>query len=161
MRGRPSLVIVAALLTALAPAALLGGGGPIVVAATLGVAVAVALVVVRRLTLEAESGRPRAVPARGDGGVPELRQIAKLVRAAELSDYEVDRSFRPLVAPIAELRLARHGVSLEGDPTRAEELLGSELFQLVRPGRARGTNRVEGGIGRAQIEAIIGRLEGL
>ena len=81
--------------------------------------------------------------------------------AAEISEFERDRGLRPLLAPIAGLRLARRGVVLERDPRGAEELLGYDLAELVDPQRPRSSDRAGGGTSREAIEAMIGRLEQL
>ena len=99
-------------------------------------------------------------PRRPDG-VPRIRAIAETLAAAEISEFERERGLRPLLAPIAGVRLARRGVVLERDPLGAEELLGSDLAELVDPQRPRSSGRAGGGTSREAVEAMIGRLEQL
>ena len=94
-------------------------------------------------------------------GVPRIRAIARTLAAAEISQFERDRGLRPLLAPIAGLRLARRGVVFERDPLGAEELLGTDLAELVDPQRPRSSDRAGGGTSREAVEAMIGRLEQL
>ena len=109
----------------------------------------------------ARSNPPSTQRPRGPDGVPRIRAIAETIAAAEISEFERERGLRPLLAPIAGLRLARRGVDLERDPLGAEELLGSDLAELVDPQRPRSSDRAGGGTSRKAVEAMIGRLEQL
>ena len=119
---------------------------------------AVAIGVLYRLCARNPPSTPRL---RGSDGVPRIREIARTLAAAEISEFETERGLRPLLAPIAGLRLARRGVVLERDPLGAEELLGCDLAELVDPQRPRSSDRAGGGTSREAVEAMIGRLEQL
>jgi hypothetical protein len=136
-------------------------GYPAEVAAASAVAFAavVALVTTRDLAARARS---QARPVRRDADPPrleQLRRIGEALAAAQASELGIERELRPLVRPLAAMRLARRGVDLDRRPEDARALLGEQLWELVRADRARGSNRVEGGISVAALESVIERLE--
>jgi len=133
----------------------------VAVAAALVVAICLAAVAIRVLYRLCDRRPPSATRPREPDGVPRIRAIAETLSAAEISGFETERGLRPLLAPIVELRLARHGVVLERDPVGAEELLGRDLAELVDPQRPRSSDRAGGGTSREAVEAMIGRLEQL
>jgi len=133
----------------------------VAVAAALVVAICLAAVAIRVLYRLCDRTPPSATRPREPDGVPRIRAIAETLSAAEISGFETERGLRPLLAPIVELRLARHGVVLERDPVGAEELLGRDLAELVDPQRPRSSDRAGGGTSREAVEAMIGRLEQL
>jgi hypothetical protein len=57
------------------------------------------------------------------------------------------------------MRLGRRGVDLDRHPEEARAILGEHLWELVRPGSFRGSNRVAGGISVAGLQSLIERLE--
>ena len=152
------------LVTALAAAALGIGflvGYPTEVAAatTIAVAALVSLVTTRELAARAEL---RARPARRRADSPPLEQLRRVNRAltaAQASEFGVDRDLRLLFRPIAAMRLARRGVDLDRHAEKARSILGEQLWELVRPDRPSGSNRVAGGISVAGLESLIERLE--
>jgi len=133
----------------------------IVPATTLAVAGAVSLAVARRLHQLARRRPPSRDATREGEPLQQILEIARTLEAAERSEFEVDRSLRPLLASVAAVRLARRGLSLERDPERAERLLGPELAALVGTSRPRASNRVAVGMRRDEIDAMVGRLEQL
>ena len=133
----------------------------VAVSAVFVLAICLAAVAIRVLYPLCDRNPPSTPTPRGPGGVPRIRAIARTLAAAEISEYERERGLRPLLAPIARLRLARRGVVLERDPLGAEELLGCDLAELVDPQRPRSSDRAGGGMSREAVEAMIGRLEQL
>ena len=81
--------------------------------------------------------------------------------AAHASGVGVDRELRPLLRPIAAMRLARRGVDLDRHGEKARELLGDPLWEVVRADRPRASNLVAGGISAVELEDVIERLERL
>jgi len=123
----------------------------------LGVAIAVWLARVpsarqRRL-------RPPAEPRRSLPG--DLGTITELVVAGRSSAGDVHRRMRPLLREIAAVRLARRGVALDRDPSRARELLGEELWELLRADREAPTARDAPGLTLDQITVLTDRLEAM
>ena len=66
---------------------------------------------------------------------------------------------RPLVLEIAEARLARRGVRLDGDEAR--RLLGPQAWDLVRPDRPAPPDDRAPGIAPSELQAVLDRLEAL
>ena len=133
----------------------------VAVSAAFVLAICLAAVAIGALYRLRDRNPPSTPRPRGPDGVPRIRAIAETLAAAEISEFERERGLRPLLAPIAGLRLARRGVVLERDPLGAEELLGCDLAELVDPQRPRSSDRAGGGTSREAVEAMIGRLEQL
>ena len=133
----------------------------VAVSAAFVLAICLAAVAIGVLYRLCDRNTPSTPRPRGPDGVPRIRAIAQTLAAAEISEFERERGLRPLLAPIAGVRLARRGVVLERDPLGAEELLGYDLAELVDPQRPRSSHRAGGGMSREAVEAMIGRLEQL
>jgi hypothetical protein len=88
-----------------------------------------------------------------------LRQIADDLRETEQSEFGVDRSLRPLLAPIIAARLGRRGIDMALAPRRAQELLGDVLWEIVRPDTPSAANRVGRGLAGDDLRTAIERLE--
>ena len=68
----------------------------------------------------------------------------------------------PILREAAVARLAsRHGIELERRPDAARELLGEDVWELLRPDRPGPTDRFERGVPRDQVAAVIERVESL
>jgi hypothetical protein len=65
------------------------------------------------------------------------------------------------VLEIAEPRLGRRGLQLDRDREESEELLGPEVWELVRPDRPPPPNRRAPGIAACDLDAVLDRLEAL
>jgi hypothetical protein len=97
--------------------------------------------------------RPRpALPA-------DLGAITELVVSARSSPADAHRRLRPLLREIAAVRLARRGIGLDRDPLQARELLGQELWELVRADRELPAGRVAPALTPAELAALTDRLE--
>ncbi len=89
-----------------------------------------------------------------------LAGLEMLVGGA-LGVADVQLRLRPVLREIAAARLARHGVRLELDDDRARELLGDELWEIVRPGRSLPEDRFGPGLSRGELRGLLERLEAL
>jgi hypothetical protein len=68
----------------------------------------------------------------------------------------------PILREAAAARLAsRHGVELERRPDAARELLGEDVWELLRPDRPAPADRFDPGVPREQVAAVIERVESL
>jgi hypothetical protein len=128
-------------------------------ATTIAFAAVVSLNTTRDLAARAQL-RARPVRRVADSEpLEQLRRVGKALTAAQASEFGVDRDLRPLLRPIAAMRLARRGVDLDRHPQEALALLGEPLWELVRADRPRGSNLVAGGISVAGLESLIERVE--
>jgi hypothetical protein len=159
IRARRVVLVAAPVAVALATGFLVGYPSEVAAATTIASAGVVALLGTRDLAARAEL---RARPLRRAADAPpleQLRQVGRALAAAQDSEFGVDRDLIPLFRPIAAMRLARRGVDLDRHPEEARAILGEQLWELVRPGGFRGSNRVAGGISTAGLDGLIERLE--
>jgi hypothetical protein len=87
----------------------------------------------------------------------ELERLEREVTLASASAFDLHARLRPVLQEIAGMRLAARGRRLD----QGEEILGEELWQLVRPDRRPPTDRHEPGIARAELRRVVERLEAL
>ena len=72
------------------------------------------------------------------------------------------RRLLPLLRATAAARLAsRHGLELDRRPDLQRELLGREVWELLRPDRPAPADRHGSGLPREQVVAVIERVESL
>ena len=92
----------------------------------------------------------------------ELRRMdSELVLGSAEADY-ANRRLLPLLRSVASARIAaRYGFELERRPEAARELLGDDVWELVRPDRPEPENRHGPGVPRQQIVAVIEKVESL
>ena len=160
-RARSVPLVAAAMVVALGSGFLIGYPAQVAAAATIAFAVVVSLISIRDLAARAEL-RARPVRSVADSApLEQLRQVGRALTAAQASEFGLDRDLRPLFRPIAAMRLARRGVDLDRHPKEARAILGEQLWDLVRADRARGSNRVAGGISTVGLQSLIERLEGI
>jgi hypothetical protein len=155
----------AAFLSALALVAIGSGfltGYPEVGAGSaIALAAVAALVTIHDLARRAPPGVHPPRRAAGSRAPDQLRRVDGALAAAQASAFGVDRELRPLLRPIAAMRLARRGVDLDRHVEKARALLGEPLWEIVRADRPRASNRVAGGISAVELEGAIERLEQL
>jgi hypothetical protein len=157
--ARSVALVTAPVVVALGSGFLIGYPAQVAAATTIAFASVVALISTRDLAARAEL-RPRPVRRVVDSPpLEQLRQVGRALTAAQVSEFGVDRELRPLFRPIAAMRLGRRGVDLDRHPEEARAILGEHLWELVRPGSFRGSNRVAGGISVAGLQSLIERLE--
>ena len=84
-------------------------------------------------------------------------RVERIVERAGESGLAAHTQLRPLLVEIAEARLGRRGLRLDG----ARDLLGPQVWELVRPDRPAPAVDRGGGIAPAELEAVLDRLESL
>jgi hypothetical protein len=94
--------------------------------------------------------RPPEKPPRPEP-IAELQRTDRALVLGAANAFDLHHRLRPLLRDLAAERLyAHHGVELDRDQERARELLGDELWDVVRPGR---TLRERSGPGLSTGEA--------
>ena len=101
---------------------------------------------------------PQPDPA-GRSRPSQLLRIERIVERSQASRVATHTQLRPLVLEIAEARLARRGVRVDGDEAR--RLLGPQAWDLVRPDRHAPPDDRAAGIAPSELEAMLDRLEAL
>jgi hypothetical protein len=108
---------------------------------------------------------PVRVRRRRSGRTPiraaDLERLEALVVTAGVSQASTHAYLRPLLREIASARLNRTGTRLDGDPDTARELLGDELWEIVRHGRPRPADAHGRGLSLEQLAGMTDRLERL
>jgi hypothetical protein len=129
--------------------------------ATLGLLLAIA----RTLgTLPRETPTRLDVGARGSNRQNRPRELVKLEREVAMSTetaFDAYYRLRPAVRRVAVSRLALRGIDLDSPSGPAEELLGSDTWDLVRADRPRPRNHDAPGVPLDRIEAIVATVEQL
>ncbi len=157
--ARGMALVVALTAVAVGSGFLIGYPAEVGAASTIAFAAVVSLITTRDLAARAQL-RARPVRRVADSTrLEQLRQVGEALTAAQVSECGVDRDLRPLLRPIAAMRLARRGVDLDRHREEARAVLGEQLWELVRADRARGSNLVAGGISVAGLQSLIERLE--
>ena len=159
IRARSVALVAAAAVAALGAGFLIGYPAQVAAATTIAFAAVVSLISIRKLVARAELWRRPVRRVADSPPLEQLRQVDRALTAAQASEVGVDRELRPLFRPIAAMRLARRGVDLDRHSEHAQAMLGEQLWELVRADRARGSNRVEGGISTVELQSLIERLE--
>jgi hypothetical protein len=156
---RALLVVTAGCVLATALGLVFGQGSTVAFVSALALATALAAGAALQLRPAPRQQPPQR--ARHDEMPLRLRQIASVLRESEQSGVGLDRSLRPLLVPIVAARLGRRGVDIALAPRRAQELLGDELWEIVRPDRPSAAYRVREGLAADDLRAAIERLEQL
>jgi hypothetical protein len=88
-----------------------------------------------------------------------------LIRDIELSTYSafhLHTRVRPVLRDIAAHRLrTRYGVELDAEPVRARELLGTAIWDVVRPDRPPPRDRLAPGPNVRQLRTLVQELEAI
>jgi hypothetical protein len=109
-----------------------------------------------RSPFERDPEKPRRPPP-----IAELERIDRMVVLGAANEFDLHYRLRPLLRQVAGDRLYGHyGVDLDGDPGRARQLLGEELWELVSADRQVG-RRTGPGLPAAELAGHVERLEGL
>lgn len=90
-----------------------------------------------------------------------LERIEWVVEAGRQRAGDVHVRVRPLLRELAAPLLRRHGVRLDAEPARARELLGEEVWEVVRPDRLLPQDRRAPGLSLDELERLVRRLEQL
>jgi hypothetical protein len=89
---------------------------------------------------------------------PEVERLERELTLATGSAFDVHARLRPTLREIATIRLSTRGLRLDDD---GEEILGEELWELVRPERRPPTDRHAPGITTEALRGAVERLEAL
>jgi hypothetical protein len=94
--------------------------------------------------------------------LPELARVEREVTLAGVGAFDLHFRLRPTLREVAEHRLlSRHGVGLDEEPRRAQELLGGIAWDIVRPDRPVPEDRHAPGLERRQLREVVDALERL
>ncbi|HEY6693348.1 MAG TPA: hypothetical protein VI006_10895 [Solirubrobacteraceae bacterium] len=88
-------------------------------------------------------------------------RLERIVEWSGESGLSAHTRLRPVLVEIAEARLVRRGLRLERDVEEARRLLGSAVWELVRPDRPTPRGRDAPGIPPRRLEEILDVLEAL
>jgi hypothetical protein len=113
---------------------------------------------------------PRETPLRGRAATGERARtipgmLARLEQEAALGvagSFDLHFRLRPRLRGLAtDLLAARRGVSLDGEPERARDLLGEPTWDLVREGRPPPEDRLGRGLPINELRGVVESLERL
>lgn len=107
-----------------------------------------------RLRRQRRSDRAPARPA-------DLRRLEILVTSLGLSAADTHMLLRPLLGEIAAVELNGRGLRLVRNPDEARELLGDEVWEIVRPGRPTPADPRGRGVTLEELARMTDRLERL
>jgi hypothetical protein len=93
--------------------------------------------------------------------IPELDRLERELNLGASRDFDLHYRLRPVVREIAVSRLERRGLRLDSGSAAVRELLGDDLWQLVRPDRERPPDRQAPGPGLAELRRSVEILERL
>jgi len=128
----------------------------LVAVAAIGVCVCLALLPETRSTPRRRAAVPE--PSRPE----QLVRLESLVMMAGTSAIQVHAYLRPLLVEIASRRLAARGRALEQMPESiARQLLGDQLWEIVRPDRPFPEERHARGISSQDLREVLAVLERL
>jgi len=128
----------------------------LVAAAAVGVAVSLAQLP------KASSARWSGATARHAPRPAQLLAAERLVGTAGALAIQVHAYVRPVLVEIASRRLAGRGLTLERMPESVgQELLGNQLWEIVRPNRPFPEDRYARGISLQDLSAMVDVLERL
>ena len=100
-----------------------------------------------------------APPAAGRARPASLARVEREVTLATGTAFDVHFRLRPLLRDVAAGMLLRRGIDLERSPDRAKGVVGSDVWELIRPDRPPPENRTAPGIPLADVERAVGALE--
>jgi hypothetical protein len=112
-----------------------------------------------------ERDEERGLPLRDErppDRIVELDRLERDVVLATGSELEQHVRIKPLLRDVVEDRLWRsRGVELDASPDRARELLGEELYELVKPGRPDPDARYFRGLDLKGLARVLDQIESL
>jgi len=123
---------------------------------------AVLLFVLARVTTGAGDRRKPIPPKKEQSStrLPELVRIEREVVLATGSGFDRQMRVGPLMRDIARHRLwTRRGVVFDEQPERSRELLGNDVWELLRSGRPEPNLRYAPGADVAELRQILERIE--
>jgi hypothetical protein len=110
--------------------------------------------------------RPTRLDAAPSGRIRPTRprELGKLEREVALSTetaFDAHYRLRPTVRRVAAARLRLRGIDLDSPSGPAASLVGAEVWELVRPDRARPRDHDAPGMPLDRIEAVVAAVEEL
>ena len=121
-----------------------------------------ALMVPRRMSVPTTfESLLQPIPPEQDSSFRGLLAMEQVVRFGGMTAGDFHSRTRPVLAAIAEHRLAAFGIRLDdpGDAIRAEDKLGPELYAMIRPGVPMPGDRAAPGVPVEVIERAVDSLE--
>jgi hypothetical protein len=91
----------------------------------------------------------------------DFARISRAVASGTSSAGDLHLRLRPILREVAIDGLRRHGVELDADPARAQQLLAPATWELVRPDRPAPADAFGGGLSEAQLDLVLDDLEAL
>jgi hypothetical protein len=123
---------------------------------------AVLLFVLARMASRGGGRKPISPKVEKPSGarLPELVRVERELVLATGNGFDRQMRVGPLMRDIARHRLwTRRGVDLDEQPERARELLGEEVWGLLRAGRPDPNSRYAPGAEIAELRQILERIE--
>lgn len=123
---------------------------------------AVLLFVLARVTSARERRKP--IPPKkerpSENRLPDLVRIEREVVLATGSGFDRQMRVGPLLRDIARHRLwTRRGIDLDEQPEQAQEVLGDDVWRLLRAGRPEPNLRYAPGADIAELRQMLDRIE--
>jgi hypothetical protein len=91
----------------------------------------------------------------------DFARIGRAVASGTASAGDLHLRLRPILREVAIDGLRRHGVELDADPARAQQLLAPATWELVRPDRPAPADAFARGLPPAQLDLVLDDLEAL
>jgi hypothetical protein len=91
----------------------------------------------------------------------DFARIGRAVASGTASAGDLHLRLRPILREVAIDGLRRHGVELDADPARAQQLLAPTTWELVRPDRPAPADAFARGLPAAQLDLVLDDLEAL
>jgi len=127
---------------------------------------ALALLALARATAATGAGEPLAdlLPERESRSsrprLPELVRIEREVVLSTGSEFDQQLRVKPLLRDVAAHRLwTRRGFDMDENPERAREVLGDEVWELVKPGPPEPNRRYSTGLDIEGLTRIVDTVE--
>jgi hypothetical protein len=107
--------------------------------------------------------RRRREPRAGDANAhaADLARVGRAVASGTASAGDLHLRLRPILRDIAIDGLHRHGIELDDDPARAQQLLAPATWEIVRPNRPAPRDAFARGLPADQLDLVIDDLEAL
>jgi hypothetical protein len=91
----------------------------------------------------------------------DFARIGRAVASGTASAGDLHLRLRPILREVAIDGLRRHGVELDADPARAQQLLAPTTWELVRPDRPPPADAFARGLPATQLDLVLDDLEAL
>jgi len=91
----------------------------------------------------------------------DFARIGRAVASGTATAGDLHLRLRPILREVAIDGLRRHGVELDADPARAQQLLAPTSWELVRPDRPAPADAFARGLPPAQLDLVLDDLEAL